>query len=45
MDSGTGDDAFVTQAGGAGAVRRLPAAAFRMLLPMGQAACVPSGQG
>lgn len=39
LDSGAGDNTLVTHAGGAGAVRRLPGTAFRVLLPVGQAAC------
>lgn len=39
LDSGAGDNTLATHAGGAGAVQRLPATAFRVLLPMGQAAC------
>ena len=45
LDAGTGDDTLVTRAGGAGAVRGLPATAFGVLLPMKQAACVQGGQG
>lgn len=41
LDVGTGDDALVTHAGGARAVREHPATAFRVLLPMSQAACSP----
>lgn len=45
LDVGTGDDALVTHAGGARAVGRLPATAFRVFLSMSQAACVPDEQG
>ena len=45
LDVGTGDDTLMTHAGGAGAVGGLPATAFRVLLPMNQAACVRGGQG
>lgn len=45
LDAGTGDDALVTHAGGAGALGVHPATAFRVLLPVSQAACVPGGQG
>lgn len=44
LDLGTGDDALVTHADGAGAVGRHPATAFRMLLPMSKAAWVPGRQ-
>lgn len=45
LDAGTGDDTLMTHAGGTGAVGGLPATAFRVLLPMNQAACVRGGQG
>lgn len=38
LDMGTGDDTLVTHAGRAGTVGGLPATAFGVLLPMGQAA-------
>lgn len=45
LDAGTGHDALMARAGGTGALGVHPATAFRVLLPIGQAACVPGGQG
>lgn len=44
LDLGTSDDALMTHAGGTGAVGGHPAAAFGVLLPTGEAACVPGRQ-
>lgn len=45
LEAGTGHDAIMTHAGGAGALGVHPATAFRVLLPTSQAACVPGGHG